>query len=229
MTDLTIAHQAGVDAFQGQLARFVQVCRWSSDRDLLADTRCWGWAVLDVVVHVRSGVEEMLHGVITRTAAPNDIDAASYWTTTPPRTDSTADDIDAVLWSRRTSSAYRRPTSAVAHLESVAGTLTAATAAMPEHHISFQGHVLTSGDFLATWAVELAIHQLDITAQLDRAQPTEESLRLCRATIEALVDAPISPALDDITVALLGSGRQRPDDEQTLLLAASASILPVLG
>ena len=36
----------------------------AGDSDLLAASRCHGWTVLDVVVHVRVGLQEMLGGVV---------------------------------------------------------------------------------------------------------------------------------------------------------------------
>jgi hypothetical protein len=55
--------------------------------------------------------------------------------------------------------------------------------------LAFQGGVLTTGDFLATWAVELAVHQLDLAREVDVAPPTPGALRLARRTVEALTEA----------------------------------------
>ena len=53
--------------------------------------------------------------------------------------------------------------------------------------LAFQGGVLTTGDLLATWAVELGVHQLDLARDVEVAPPTPASLDLARRTVEALV------------------------------------------
>ena len=57
---------------------------------------------------------------------------------------------------------------------------------LPEGVLEFQAGVLTTGDFFATWAVELAVHQLDLAREVDVAPPTSEALGLARRTVEAL-------------------------------------------
>jgi hypothetical protein len=98
--------------------------------------------------------------------------------------------------------------------------------ALPSGAVRFQGHVLSTGDFLATWAVELAIHQLDLGRELPIAPPAAESLRLTRATVEALAGFALPASLDDRTVALLGAGRIQADTSQSALVEGR---LPVLG
>lgn len=68
VAQLSVRHGDGCDAFVGQLDRFVGVCSGLSDRELLASSRCWGWAVLEVVVHVRVGLQEMLGGMVSGTS-----------------------------------------------------------------------------------------------------------------------------------------------------------------
>jgi hypothetical protein len=63
--------------------------------------------------------------------------------------------------------------------------------------LRFRGHVLSTGDFLATWAVELAVHQLDIGDM----PPAAPALRTAAATVEFLVSEPL-PGTD--TEILLG-------------------------
>ena len=84
--------------------------------------------------------------------------------------------------------------------------------------------MLTTGDFLATWAVELAVHHLDLNAELAIAPPAAPALRLARSTIEALVDGDVPPSWSDETVVLLGAGRVAVDAASPL-----AGELPVLG
>jgi hypothetical protein len=67
---------------------------------------------------------------------------------------------------------------------------------MAPGRVGFQGHVLTTGNFLATWATELAVHHLDLDLGEDAPAPDPEALRLARRTAEALAGGPIDAASD---------------------------------
>jgi hypothetical protein len=82
--------------------------------------------------------------------------------------------------------------------------------------------------FLATWAVELAVHHLDLGYELTMAAPSSPALRLARLTIEALVNGKLPAAWADDMVVLLGSGRVRPGLSQ-IEACPLAEKLPVLG
>ncbi len=229
MAGLRVRHGEGRSAFVDQLDRFVGACGALTDHDLLAPSRCRGWAVLDVVVHVRAGLQEMLGGVVSPSAEAPDTDAASYWAAAVPSADAETDDLDALLWTRRTASAYRRPTSAVRQLGDVADGVRSGVQGMPEGAVRFQGHVLSSGDFLATWAVELAVHHLDVAVALELPPPTAPSLELSRRTAEALLAAPLPVEIPDADAVLLATGRRPPTAPEAQLLGPLAARLPVLG
>lgn len=76
-------------------------------------------------------------------------------------------------------------------------------AAVPDDRHVVQGDVLATGDFLATWAVEHAVHHLDLL--VDDAPPST-ALALARTTVEALVGEGL-PTADDVEAVLVGSGR----------------------
>lgn len=80
MTDLTVELDQARPAFIEQARAFVAAAEELDDHQLLAASRCHGWAVLDVLVHVRGGLEEMLRGFTAPTADPVTVNAASYWT-----------------------------------------------------------------------------------------------------------------------------------------------------
>jgi hypothetical protein len=141
--------------------------------------------------------------------------------------DPAADSVDGILWTRRTASAYRRPRGAVQHLRATADAVRTAVARMPDGPVAFQGHVLTSGDFLATWAVELAVHHLDLGRDLDVAPPTAESLRLARATVEALAGSPLPGAWSDRRCVLVGTGRATLTAEARAAAGPAGAALPV--
>lgn len=196
------------------------------DLDLLEPSRCRGWSRLEVLVHVRTGLEEMLGGCVSPTGATPDHDAASYWREGPGSQDGDDDTVAAILWTRRTASAYRRPRGAWEHLLATAGSVRSATALMSDRPVAFQGQVLAAGDFLATWAVELAVHHLDLDAA--GPPPPPAALRLARATVEALLGTPLDEAISDVDAVLLGSGRRRPTLQERPLLGPLADEVPVL-
>jgi hypothetical protein len=70
---------------------------------------------------------------------------------------------------------------------------------------------LLSGDFLATWVVELAVHQLDLG--LDDAP---SGLGWTRMTLEAVADADLPADLDDRSATLVALGRVSSPDSVRL-------------
>ncbi|GAB3622044.1 maleylpyruvate isomerase N-terminal domain-containing protein [Mariniluteicoccus endophyticus] len=198
--DLTEARKA----FLGALAAFFAAADRLDDHALLGPSRAYGWSRLDCLVHVRVGLEEMLAGTPALTDAGPTVDAASYWTAWGADADD--DPVPGILWTRRTASAYARPRDVLEHLGMVVAGLEGAAAAMPDAAVRFQGHVLTTGDFLATWAVELTVHHLDLDLPGDSAGPDPAALRLARRTAEAL-GGDATAGDDDVRAVLRGFGR----------------------
>jgi hypothetical protein len=201
MKELTFPHEEAVERFTEQVDRFVTAASSGDDLQLLAPSRCHGWSLLDVVVHVRMGLEEMAIGTTCRTDDAPSHDAASYWAThLNGRND---DPVPHILWLRRVASAYARPAGAFTHLKDVATTAINAVRSMSEGVVDFQGKRMESGDFLATWVVELAVHQLDL--EVDGGSPT--GLAWARLTVEAVASCDLPSELDDRSAVLIGLGR----------------------
>lgn len=190
--------------------------------DLLAASRCHGWTRLDVVVHVIGGWEEMLRGLVSRVDAEPTVDAASYWSAWEAEF-GTDDPVPALMSQRRRTAAYTRPAAATAELHDVGAALQIGIDLFQEGACTWQGHVFSAGDFLAVWAVEHVVHQLDLRSEA--APPPGSALRLARATIEALVGEPLPPSWSDLDATLVGTGRLPvPDDAGSL-----GARLPALG
>ena len=64
---------------------------------------------------------------------------------------------------------------------------------------------MNSGDFLATWVVELAVHQLDLGE--GAGHPTGGSLEAVRRTVQAVADVDLPAAWSDEDAALIALGR----------------------
>lgn len=206
-----VEYTVAAPAFLKALSAFVDSAAALEERDLLDPARCRGWSRLDAVVHVRMGVEEMLLGAVEVDAAA-DHDAISYWRGFAADQGDTHDDVDRLLYLRRTAAAYRRPAAAVAHLAAVADRAPHVLAALrPESVVAFQGQRLRVGDFLATWAVEVACHHLDLALPDGHPAPPDAALRLTVETLEALAGQPLPSALSDFSpldaVVLTALGR----------------------
>ena len=165
----TVDLAEGRDAFLAELTAFQAAARSLDDPALLGASRAHGWSRLDCLVHVHLGLQEMLAGIPARTDVEPDVDAASYWSVFEEEAD--PDPVPGILLTRRVSSAYARPTHALADLEQVAAGLMHAVPAMPDQPVAFQGHVISAGDLLATGAVELAVHHHDLDAPAGAAAP----------------------------------------------------------
>ncbi len=224
-----VGHEAGRAAFLAGLDAFTECVQDLSDVQLMAASRCTGWTVGDVVVHVHLGLQEMLLGLVSPTSHEADTDASSYWQTTPPSNDDDADQVDAMRFVRLLSGSYRRPSGAVRHMLPTVEGVRAATSRLEPGALRFQSRILPTGDFLATWAVELAIHHLDLGRELLLPQPAPIAVHLARLTIEALAGTEAPRAWPDDTTVLLGAGRTRPDQQQRSQAPALSQKLPVLG
>ncbi|MGI3786322.1 MAG: maleylpyruvate isomerase N-terminal domain-containing protein [Janthinobacterium lividum] len=182
---LRVPHGEGRDAFVDALESFLAAVEPLDDHALLGASGCWGWTVVDVVTHVRLGLEELASCLLaaeTSDAEP-DRDAATYWLVEPPGGGS--DEVAGLVAIRRIASATQVPRSALLPLRTVTSALGTAADRLAEGVLAFQGCVLTTGDLFATWAVELAVHQLDLAREVDVAAPPPAALEMARRTVDA--------------------------------------------
>jgi Mycothiol maleylpyruvate isomerase N-terminal domain len=220
--------QRARDAFVAEYALLEELAGSLTDEQLLLASRCRGWAVCDVLCHLHIGLQEILVGFASPTDRRADTDFASYW-----RDCCTDDDLDLghARFVRLVASAYARPGGLVAHLRKPMGAvLRLARSAAPDQRLDFQDHVLPVGDFLATWAVEAAVHHLDLTVELPGAPPPEAaSLAVTRDTLDALLGRRVPVAWDDATYALKGTGRVALSGEERDALGSLAVRFPLFG
>lgn len=164
----------------------------------------------------------------TPVSGPADVDYVTYWAPFKPGGDGSA----RYAWSvRRSASAFSEP-SGVVHLwtETAAAAVRAAEAADPDGFVRTQGRVLAVPDFVATLAVEAAIHYLDLVVDLPEA-PTAApaALELAGSTLDGLLGAP-RPRHWDLPVYLLkGTGRMGLDERDRQELGPLADRFPLLG
>ena len=202
-----IDHAAGRDAFVDELALLLGIATGLSDHDLLGASRCRGWTVADVLTHVHLGLQEMLLGIVSPTVAMPTVDAATYWSKAPPSNDDAASDTDHVRYVRLVTSAYQRPSGGIRHLTVTGNTVMRAASRLPASNLDFQGHVISTGDFYATWAVELAVHHLDLGLELIIEPPAPGAWELTRRTVETLAGGAFPSDVSETDVILIGTGR----------------------
>ena len=97
---------------------------------LLGASRCHGWTRLDVVVHVLGGWHEVLAGLVSPVDDVPTVDAASYWTAFASAA-ADEDPVAEITAQRRRSSAYARPSAAVAQLHDVGAAVLRGAASAP--------------------------------------------------------------------------------------------------
>jgi uncharacterized protein (TIGR03083 family) len=226
---LHVGHDEAQAAFLAELDAFLRVAGGLDDCQLLAASRCRGWNVVDVIVHVHLGLQDMLLDIVTRTDGKPDTDAASYWQSSVPTNDIDADRIDGMRFIHRLGAAYRRPAGAIGHLRPTARGIHTTVAALTPGAIRSGDHVLATGDFLATWTVELAVHHFDLGRELELEPPVPAAVRLARVTVEALAGGALPASWPDEAAILVGTGRMRLDPHQRQQAGALASRLPVLS
>lgn len=137
----------------------------------------------DVLAHVHLGLQEMSSVSPRRPTATPDVDAASYWRTQPVTEELCDNQFAHIRYVRALFSAIRRPTGVLDQWRATTSALTRLVAVSPSGVLDFQDYRLRTGDFLATWAVELAVHGLDLRPDgsgLASPQVAPAALRLAR-------------------------------------------------
>ena len=171
----------GISAVTGQL----------SAHDLLASTGCHGWVVADLLFHQLCDAQRALVTLATPVPGPPDRDAVTYW----PGFAAAADDpTPAAWWVRRSASAFRDGSGAVAlWLETAPAAVRLAGRADPDGCVATQGFVLAVPDFLTTLVTEAVIHHLDLTVQLSGAPaPDPVAVALAERTLDGLLGSATS-------------------------------------
>ncbi|WP_444949375.1 maleylpyruvate isomerase N-terminal domain-containing protein [Micromonospora ureilytica] len=200
------------------------------DAGLQRATRCQGWLIADLLLHVLGDAQRALVTLASPVDGPADVDEVSYWRDFPGNDDAAARH---AWWVRRSAAAFDRPTGIVELWRDTApAAVRAAASADPEGYVTTQGHVLRVPDFLATLTTEAAVHHLDLTLELpDAPPPGPLAVRIAVATMDGLLsDDTVRPtAWDDHDLLLKATGRVPLTDRDRLELGESAGWFPLLG
>jgi hypothetical protein len=164
---MAIDYRVALDAFERAYGGISDLAAGLSRADLLAFSRCHGWVVADVLFHLLCDAQRALVALASPAPGPPDRDFVSYWTGFVTE----ADDSAPGAWRvRRSAAAFLDGTGVVALWQETApAAVRAAGSAVPDGHITTQGHVLAVPDFLTTLVTEAVIHHLDMTVELRSA------------------------------------------------------------
>ncbi|MEU7609071.1 maleylpyruvate isomerase N-terminal domain-containing protein [Micromonospora sp. NPDC049204] len=205
------------------------VVRDLDDAGLQRATRCRGWLVADLLLHVLGDAQRALVALASPVDGPADVDDVSYWRDFPAGDESNRH----AWWVRRSAAAFDRPTGIVQLWRDTApAAVRAARSANPEGYVTTQGHVLRVPDFLATLTTEAVVHHLDLTPELPAAPPPGPlAARVAVTTMEGLLsDDTVRPVgWDDQDFLLKATGRVPLTDRDRLELGESAGWFPLLG
>ncbi|MET8089591.1 maleylpyruvate isomerase N-terminal domain-containing protein [Micromonospora sp. NPDC005220] len=200
------------------------------DAGLQRATRCRGWLIADLLLHVLGDAQRALVTLASPVDGPADVDDVSYWRDFPGSDDDAARH---AWWVRRSAAAFDRPTGIVELWRDTApAAVRAAASADPEGYVTTQGHVLRVPDFLTTLTTEAVVHHLDLTLELpDPPPPGPLAVRVAVATMDGLLsDDTVRPtAWNDHDYLLKATGRVPLTDRDRLELGESAGWFPLLG
>jgi Mycothiol maleylpyruvate isomerase N-terminal domain len=205
-----------------------------SDVDLMLPSRCAGWAVGDVLYHQLLDARRALRTFASPATDPPDVDAVSYWRSYGPDSGEhealgAAEAAAHARHVRIVASAYPPGALAWEWRETAAAACRAAHAC-PHPAVATQGHALRTADFIATLAVEAAVHYLDLTVRLPAAPPPDPaSLALVRQVLDGLLGTPMPGDWDDATYALKGTGRLPVAERERSAIGELADRLPLFG
>ena len=146
-----------------------------------------------MLTHVHLGLQEMLLGIVSPTEDSRHRRRGDVLVAGSAEQRRRASDTDHVRYVRSVTSAYQRPSGGIRHLSVTGSAVMRAATRLPASDLDFQGHVISTGDFYATWAVELAVHHLDLGLELIMEPPGRGALDLARQTVEELAGGSFPP------------------------------------
>jgi hypothetical protein len=196
------------------------------EEDSWLPTRCLGWTVRDLLVHLLEDVQRALVALATPAAGPADRDAVTWWTAGGSDDDPEFRELRNL---RTIASAWELEHLVRTFVDTTRAVVTLASRTPPEALVATRGHVLQAVDLITTLTVKAAVHHLDLVVELRRPGPRPEPLSLVRCTLDALLGHPAPSDWPDERWALLGTGRVPPGGGERRALGAAAARLPLLS
>jgi hypothetical protein len=228
------APPAAADALAAVYGNITAVTGWLGEAGLMLPTRCAGWVAGDLLYHQLLDARRALATFASPAGGPASVDDVSYWRPYAPRSGEPAALGSAAPAAHarhvRIVAAAYPPGGLVREWRETSAAACRAARACPHEFVTTQGHVLRTADFMATLAVEAAVHYLDLTVQLPAAPAADAaSLRLVRRVLDGLLGTAVPTGWTDRDYVLKGTGRIPLDDSDRVALAALADQFPLFG
>jgi hypothetical protein len=225
---------ATADALAAVYGNITAVVGGLGEAELMLPTRCAGWVASDLLYHQLLDARRALRTFASPADGPADVDDVSYWRPYSPRSGDSAalGSPGAAAHARhvRIVAAAYPPDGLAWEWRETSGAACRAARACPHEFVATQGHVLETADFIATLAVEAAIHYLDLTVGVPSApDPDPASLALVRRVLDRLLGAGAPARWDDRAYALKGTGRVPLSADDRAALAGLADRFPLFG
>jgi hypothetical protein len=203
------------------------------EAELMLPTRCAGWVIGDLLYHLLLDARRALRTFASPAAGPADVDDVTYWRAYSRSAEQDAiGSAEAAAHARhvRIVAAAYPPGALAWEWGETSGAACRAARSCPHELVTTQGHVLTTADFVATLAVEAAVHYLDLTVNLPSAPaPDPAALLLVRQVLDGLLGAPAPAGWDDGGYVLKGTGRVPLSGDDRAELGALADRFPLFG
>jgi uncharacterized protein (TIGR03083 family) len=214
-------------ALGAEYALLVELTRDLTQDELVAPSGCRGWTVADLLFHMLLDAQRALVTFHSPVAGPADTDFVGYWK-------GFSSDVDAARaharFVRLSAAAHADERRIVSRWEETARAALRACEATAAAFVTTQGHVLATGDFVATLVVEATVHHLDLTAHLrDKPPPVPQALAVTTATLDGLLDGPRPDAWDDLAYIRKATGRAALADDDRAALGDAANRLPLFS
>jgi uncharacterized protein (TIGR03083 family) len=218
-----------LDALAAECARFTTFLQSLRDEDWIRPTRCTGWDVRDVLVHMTT----MMQGV-ERTATEPFLDddpkkdRLSWWDY-----DIEQDKAEGAEWVAEAGTRFPAGSMLSAWEATVAGAIPAALRALSSGDpVAKPGEQpIKLSEYLATRVLEMTIHGMDVRDALGlEPDPSKEGIAVTHGILAGRLGAdPGESGFDEVDFANAATGRRSLSEEESERLGDLAKLLPLLA
>lgn len=220
---------AELEALDAECARFTAFLQTLPDEDWQRPTRCSGWVVRDILVHMTT----MMETVAETCAGP-------FLDTTPEKDrlrwwdyDIEQDKAEGAQWVAEAGARYPEDSMLKAWGAAVANAIPAARSALAAGDPVVQPgeRPILLSDYLATRVLEMTIHGMDVRDAFGLGpDPSPEGIAVTLTILAGRLGAdPAAYGFDDADFANAATGRRALTPEETERLGALAGRIPLLA